>query len=497
MRDHHHAAGEFQQRVFQRAQRFHVEVVGRFVQQQHVAAGDQRLGQVQAAALAARQRTDMLLLVAALEVEAADVGARRRLVPAHRQNVGAARDLLEHGLAAVQGIAALVHIGELDGRANLDGARIRLLLARQHAEQRRLAGAVRPDDADDGAGRDGEAEIVDQQAVAVALADVGELDDFIAQALAGRNEDFLRFVALLVFLAVQLVEAGQTGLGFGLTALRILAHPLQLLLQGLLACRFGGLFLLQAGFLLVQPGAVVALPGNAVAAVEFENPLGGIVEEVAVVGHGHHGAREAGQELLEPLDGFRIQVVGRLVEQQHVGARQQQLAQRHAALFAARQVLDARVPRRQAQGIGGDFELQLDVVAGAGGNDGFQAGLLFGQLVEVGIRLGVGDVDGFELLLCVHHLTQTALDFLAHGFGGIELRLLRQVADIQVGHRRGFALDVLVEAGHDLEHGRLARAVQAEHADLGAGKERQRDVLEDLALGRNDLAHAVHGENVL
>ena len=68
--------GELQQRVFQRAQGFDVEVVGRFVEQQHVAALQQRLGQVQAAALAAGQRADQLLLVAALEVEAADVGAR-------------------------------------------------------------------------------------------------------------------------------------------------------------------------------------------------------------------------------------------------------------------------------------------------------------------------------------------------------------------------------------------------------------------------------------
>ncbi len=30
--------GEFQQRIFQRAQGFHVEVVGRFVEQQHVTA---------------------------------------------------------------------------------------------------------------------------------------------------------------------------------------------------------------------------------------------------------------------------------------------------------------------------------------------------------------------------------------------------------------------------------------------------------------------------
>src|SRR3546814_3579634 len=34
MRDHDRRTGEFQQRVFQRAQGFHVQVVGRFVEQQ-------------------------------------------------------------------------------------------------------------------------------------------------------------------------------------------------------------------------------------------------------------------------------------------------------------------------------------------------------------------------------------------------------------------------------------------------------------------------------
>ena len=42
-----------QQRVLERAQRLHVEVVGRLVEQQHVAAVQQRLGEMQAPALAA------------------------------------------------------------------------------------------------------------------------------------------------------------------------------------------------------------------------------------------------------------------------------------------------------------------------------------------------------------------------------------------------------------------------------------------------------------
>jgi hypothetical protein len=69
------AAGEVFERVFERAQRFGIEIVGRFVEQQNVAAGLQHLGKVHAVALTTRQIADLLLLVAALEVERRAIGA--------------------------------------------------------------------------------------------------------------------------------------------------------------------------------------------------------------------------------------------------------------------------------------------------------------------------------------------------------------------------------------------------------------------------------------
>ena len=77
--DHDGAAGEVEQRLFERAQRVDVEVVGRLVEQQQVAPSLQQLRQVHAVALAARQRADLALLRRALEVEPRDVGARRHL----------------------------------------------------------------------------------------------------------------------------------------------------------------------------------------------------------------------------------------------------------------------------------------------------------------------------------------------------------------------------------------------------------------------------------
>src|SRR6059036_1598374 len=74
--DDEHAAGEFEQRVLERPQRFHVQVVGRLVQQQHVASGEHRLREVHPAALAAVERAQLLLLVGALDVEPAEVNSQ-------------------------------------------------------------------------------------------------------------------------------------------------------------------------------------------------------------------------------------------------------------------------------------------------------------------------------------------------------------------------------------------------------------------------------------
>ena len=63
--------------------------------------------------------------------------------------------------------------------------------------------------------------------------------------------------------------------------------------------------------------------------------------------------------------------------------------------------------------------------------------------------------------------------------------------------RPGLAQEIRVHAGHDAQERALAGAVRAEHADLGAGEEREPDALQDLPLGRDDLAKILHREDVL
>ncbi len=72
MADDHGAAGKILQRLFQRAQGIDVEVVGRLVEQQHVGAGFQHLGQMHAVAFAARERATFFCWSAPLKLNASN-----------------------------------------------------------------------------------------------------------------------------------------------------------------------------------------------------------------------------------------------------------------------------------------------------------------------------------------------------------------------------------------------------------------------------------------
>ena len=173
------------------------------------------------------------------------------------------------------------------------------------------------------------------------------------------------------------------------------------------------------------------------------------------------------------------------------GALQQQPAQRHAAALAAGEPAHVGVGRRQAQRVHRVFELRVEV-PGVGRFDlgldpaellGGLLGVVGGQLVEaVEQRLGLGDA---------------VLDVAAHVLALVQLGLLLEHADGRAGRERGVAAELLVDPGHDPQQRRLAGAVVAEHADLRAGQEGERDVVEHRLVRRVDLRQAVHREDVL
>ena len=275
------------------------------------------------------------MLVSAVEVEAAGVGAAGHRELANRQHIKPAGDVFPNRFLICKIVTVLVDKGHTRGFSDHHFTAVGFFLAGNQFEQCRFTGTVGADDADDGAGRHLKAQVVDQQSITERLADALELDDLVAQALGHGNENFVGFNALLVFEIGKFFKPGKARLAFGLTRFWVLARPFKFFLQRLGSGFFALLLGRQALAFLLQPAAVVAFPWNAVAAVQLENPFSGIVEKVAVVGDGHHSSGKALQKLLQPVNRLGIEVIGRLVEQQHVGPGQQQAAKRNAAFFAA------------------------------------------------------------------------------------------------------------------------------------------------------------------
>ena len=80
------------------------------------------------------------------------------------------------------------------------------------------------------------------------------------------------------------------------------------------------------------------------AAIQFQDPAGGIIQKVAVMGNGNHGPRVFDQEAFQPGNTLGIEVVGGFIQQQHVRVGEQQLAKCHAAAFPAGKLADVSVP---------------------------------------------------------------------------------------------------------------------------------------------------------
>src|ERR1700677_4204848 len=166
------------------------------------------------------------------------------------------------------------------------------------------------------------------------------------------------------------------------------------------------------------------MPGNAVAAIELQNPLRDVVEKVTVMRYCHDGARILFQVTLEPGDRFRVEVVRRLIEEQHVRSREQQPAQRDAALLAAREGVDLRFPRRQPQRIRRDLELALQLPAAFRFDGILQLRLALEESVHLLIFQGLREAvaDAVEFLEQLEGLSDTLPDSGAHITRGDDLR---------------------------------------------------------------------------
>ena len=159
---------------------------------------------------------------------------------------------------------------------------------------------------------------------------------------------------------------------------------------------------------------------------------------------------------------------------------------------------DVGVARREPERVHREIDLVVELPEAERVDALLEIALLLeqpGHLVVVH-RLGEPGADLVELvehrLLLADALHDVAADVLRR----VELGLLRQEADPRARERARVAQEILVDARHDAEQRGLARAVGAEDADLGAGKEGEIDPLEDLSRGGHDLSQVAHREDV-
>ena len=226
-------------------------------------------------------------------------------------------------------------------------------------------------------------------------------------------------------------------------------------------------------------------------AVDLANPLGDVVEEVAVVRDGENGTRVLVEELLEPQHRLGVEMVGRLVQKQQVRSLKQQTAQRHAPTFAARENVHRHIGVGALQRIHRLGKLAVQIPSVDRVNRVLQLAHFRHERVEVGIGLGHEAADLVETVDLRLHVAERELDVAEHSLVLVERRLLLQDADGVAGRQARLAVGHFLKPRHQLQQRGLSHAVRADDADFRAGVERQRDVVEDYLVAMR-LARLVH-----
>ena len=252
-----------------------------------------------------------------------------------------ADEVLQRGIQ-IHLMAHLVKVGHLQIAAQAHLAAVWSQLAQNHLQQRCLACAVGAQQADLVATQNGAAEPFNDLLFAKGLADIGQLGHdlaLIAVALAGCDIHVhaAQHITALGTAGTQFLQTADTALAAGAAGFHTLADPDLFLGQQLVRLGVDDGFLAELLFLLQHILGEVAGVGAQNAPIQLHDAGGDAVQKAAVMGDRDHAALEGNQQLFQPLDGVQVQVVGRLVEQQDIGAGHQSLGQRHALAGAAGQ----------------------------------------------------------------------------------------------------------------------------------------------------------------
>ena len=404
-------AGEALEIVLQDGEGGHVQVVGGLVQQQDVGGLHQHGQQVQPPPLPAGEPPDGHGLEIPGEQKPLHhlVGGEGALVGLHL--VGDVVDEVVDPLLEVQLPPLLGEVADLHRGAHLHRAAVRRQLPRDQVEQGGLAGAVAAHDADAVAAQQVVGEVADDGPPVKGLGHIPQLDDLLPQAAGGRRhlDGFVRLRRVLVQQGLVPLDAllGLGGAGPAAPHDPLPLHPEDGLALALTGLRHLLPLLPQLQVLGVVGLIVVQLPPGELRDV-VHHPL----QEVPVMGHHDQAALEPAEPVLQPGYHLAVQMVGGLVQNQHVRRVDQGRRQGHPLPLAAgeRPHLLGKVcdPQPVQHGLG----------------------LILIQLPELG-----GEVEE---------------DLLQHRGGFLHCRVLRQQTDLDVGVPGDGAAVRLRDAGEHL-----------------------------------------------
>ncbi|MCY1172293.1 hypothetical protein D9M73_124260 [compost metagenome] len=234
--------------------------------------------------------------------------------------------------------ALLVDHDAFDRLGEADRAAIGFQFAGQQLEQGRFACTVRADDADAVLARHAQRQIADDGAVAKRLGDMLGVDHHLGARIVAANGEVgrpLRPDHRRAF-GAHLDQLGQPPL----VALAPPGDAAQqpMLLQFQLGVELFGIALF-VGIDLLGPSIEAAkadFGAPQIAAVHPQGLLGQLGQEGAVMADDDKGTAKALEPFLDPFDRANVEVVGRLVEQQHIGILREGAHDRRPAALAAR-----------------------------------------------------------------------------------------------------------------------------------------------------------------
>ncbi len=325
-----------------------IEVVGGLVQDEEVRLVDDDPAEDEARCFASGEGSDGLFDLFAREEHAPE------LPPDEGRRLGGTRvpDVIErrHRSVTQELVVILGEIAGADLVTESNGAVVGLDLSHDDLEEGGLPEPVRAEDRHPLAATHGQGDVLEHPLRAVRLRQPAHLQNVPAARSRGIEAEERRAarrgLELIDLDALNLLEPALRLLGLRRLRSETL-HERALVRDDLFGTSDRGLLARSRGRLLGdERGEVTGVLGDR-PVIDVENVGDDIVEEALIVGDDERDAAVPGEELLQPADRQDVEVVGRLVEEQRVGAAEEHLRQEHAQLESSGQRRERPPVRRE------------------------------------------------------------------------------------------------------------------------------------------------------